>query len=350
MRHGLSRPPARRKPWHARTETRLGAAVLAMLLLAGGAAAVRSDGGEPASPAVALAPQQAAVPATAVEVPLAVVRATAVPTPPPTPAPMRVDLRPTRVGQGETMLVWAHAPGAASVTLEFRGGVYRLLSEAEVFWGVVGLPLDAPLGPGELTLTARSGAGELLERAVGAYEVAAVDRPVDALVLTTEQASVLTPEAAARERELRAQIFAEFDRGRRWTTYFRRPAAGPVTTAFGQGRSYNGGPVGSFHTGTDFATPEGARVTAAAPGRVAWAGEMPIRGRSVILDHGAGVKTGYHHLQSVTVTVDERVEAGQSLGAAGQSGLATGPHLHWELTVWGVNVDPLSWTLKDFTP
>ena len=201
MRHGLSRPPARRKPWHARTETRLGAAVLAMLLLAGGAAAVRSDGGEPASPAVALAPQQAAVPATAVEVPLAVVRATAVPTPPPTPAPMRVDLRPTRVGQGETMLVWAHAPGAASVTLEFRGGVYRLLSEAEVFWGVVGLPLDAPLGPGELTLTARSGAGELLERAVGAYEVAAVDRPVDALVLTTEQASVLTPEAAARERE-----------------------------------------------------------------------------------------------------------------------------------------------------
>ena len=91
-------------------------------------------------------------------------------------------------------------------------------------------------------------------------------------------------------------------------------------------------------------------MTAAAPGRVAWAGEMPIRGRSVILDHGAGVKTGYHHLQSVTVTVDERVEAGQSLGAAGQSGLATGPHLHWELTVWGVNVDPLSWTLKDFTP
>ena len=364
MRHGISRPPARAKPWHARTEARLGVAVLAMLLLAGGAAAARSNDGEPPPPAVALAPQQTAVAPNAVEAPAAPATAnltpqltpqltpplTPQPTPQPTPAPMLIDLRPALVGQGETMLVWVHAPGAASVTLEFRGGVYRLLAEAEVFWGVVALPLDAPLGTGELTLTARSNAGEVLDSAVSAYEVEAVDRPVDYLVLTAEQASVLTPEAAIRERELRAQIFAEFDRGRRWTTYFRRPAAGPVTTAFGQGRSYNGGPVGSFHTGTDFATPEGAPVVATAPARVAWVGEMPIRGLSVILDHGAGVKSGYHHLQSATVTADERVQAGQPLGAAGQSGLATGPHLHWELTVWGVNVNPLSWTLKDFTP
>ena len=348
VRHGLSQPQMRRKPWHARAETRLAAVLIATLAFAGAAAtAARQNDDEPQPSRVTIAPQRLMPAAFATATPAA----TAAPTPPPpTPSPMLLDLRPGEVGLGETMLVWVHAPGAFSVTLEIRGGVYSLLPEADVFWGVVGIPLDAPAGTESLTVTARSSTGKLLDSISRAYELVAIGRPVDRLTLTAEEASVLTPEAAARERELRAQFFSEFDRGRRWTTFFRRPAEGVATTQFGQGRSYNGGPVGSFHTGLDLAAAAGTPVVAPAPARVDWVGEMPIRGISVILDHGAGVKSSYHHLQSVAVAEDDDVRSGQQIGAVGETGLATGPHLHWELTVWGVNVDPASWTLKDFTP
>ena len=368
------------RPWYARTEARLASVVLAILLVAAGAAVQRAR--EPRSPGVGFTAQAATPTATGTaaasptaEPTLAATPANAspppaspspVPTPTspppaspspaptpaatPTPTPLLIDLRPAEVGPGEAMLVWVQAPGAVSVTLEFRGAAYTLLPDGGIFWGVVGLPLDAALGPDTLTISAHSSAGELLESALTAYEVIALDRPVDYIELTPDQASVLTAEAGEQERELRAQQFAQFDSGRRWNTLFERPAIAPMTSEFGRGRSYNGAPVTSFHSGLDFGAEEGSAVGAAAPGRVDWVGEMPIRGVSVIVDHGAGVKTGYHHLQSAAVTVGQHVQAGDQIGAVGESGLATGPHLHWELTVWGVNVDPLTWTIVDFTP
>ena len=77
---------------------------------------------------------------------------------------------------------------------------------------------------------------------------------------------------------------------------------------------------------------------------------MPIRGNTVILDHGAGVRTGYHHLDVTRVEVGQTIEAGVLLGMIGSTGLSTGPHLHWELTIYGVNVDPMTWTRVGFTP
>ena len=127
----------------------------------------------------------------------------------------------------------------------------------------------------------------------------------------------------------------------------RSPGA-PITAPFGTGRSYNGAPVSSYHRGVDYASPAGDPVLASAPGRVGWVGEMPIRGNSVIVDHGAGLMTGYHHLSRIDVTVDDLVQAGTQLGALGATGLTTGPHVHWEVIVHGVNVDPLPWLFNSF--
>jgi murein DD-endopeptidase MepM/ murein hydrolase activator NlpD len=63
----------------------------------------------------------------------------------------------------------------------------------------------------------------------------------------------------------------------------------------------------------------------------------------VVLDHGSGVFTGYWHLQELAVRPGDRVEPGQLLGRVGSTGLSTGAHLHWELRVNGVPVDPLQW-------
>ena len=326
--------------------------MLALLVVAAAAAITRSGGATPDSGVALGVPATSSPTATAPSTAAATTEAGAssTATPAPTPTPLLLDLRPASVGQGETMLVWVHAPGAFSVTLTLRGSSLSLLAEGEIFWGVAGIPLDASLGSDELTVTSRSSDGELLQPVTEAFEVIAVERPVDYITLTDEVASVLTPEAGAEEARLREMLFSTFDRGRRWSTFFRVPTQGVTTSEFGQGRSYNGGRVGGFHSGMDIAAPEGTAILAAGPARVAWVGEMPIRGLSVVLDHGAGVKTGYHHLSAALVAQGDQVELGQQIAEMGESGLATGPHLHWELTVWGVNVNPLAWTIKDFTP
>jgi murein DD-endopeptidase MepM/ murein hydrolase activator NlpD len=91
-------------------------------------------------------------------------------------------------------------------------------------------------------------------------------------------------------------------------------------------------------------------VKAAAPGKVAYVGMLTTRGLSVMIDHGAGVFTAYHHLSETTVNEGDVVQQGQLIAKSGMTGLATGPHLHWELIVGGVNVDPVYWTFAGVAP
>jgi murein DD-endopeptidase MepM/ murein hydrolase activator NlpD len=273
------------------------------------------------------------------------------PTPEPTPTPPPLQLHPATAGVGETFAVTVYAPEAGSVTVTFLENSYPLGQEPQGAWfGVIGIPLWASLGQWELNVVLRDEFGTFLDQRSQLVEVASVERPIDYLTLTEEQGSILTAEAAAEERAVRAAQFLQFDRGRRWTGPFRIPVEGIDTTDFGQGRSINGGPVTGQHSGADIANIEGTPVYAAAPGRVAWAGEMPIRGNSVLIDHGSGVITGYHHLAEILVEVNDDVTPQTQIAAMGSTGLSTGSHLHWELTIYGVNVDPKTWAELDFTP
>ncbi|MEZ4553511.1 MAG: M23 family metallopeptidase [Dehalococcoidia bacterium] len=271
----------------------------------------------------------------------------------PTPAPpvLALSATPQQVGVGESLRLVARAPGASGVAIDFRSAAYRMLAVPDgSFWLVLGVPLDAALASDSLRGSARDAAGQALASAELPYTVVAVDRPADYLTLTPEEASVITQDATVREADIRGLQFAQFDPLPRWSGFFVRPTDGAITTLFGQGRSINGGPVGAFHTGVDLANDAGTPVQVAAPGRVAWTGSMPIRGESVIVDHGAGVKTGYHHLSAITSAVGDEVRAGEVIGLVGMTGLSTGPHLHWELTLWGVNVDPMTWLTTPFGP
>jgi murein DD-endopeptidase MepM/ murein hydrolase activator NlpD len=104
------------------------------------------------------------------------------------------------------------------------------------------------------------------------------------------------------------------------------------------------GPRGDrFHSGLDYPLARGAPVLAAGAGRVTHSG--PLRGgwgKVVVIDHGQGVRTLYAHLRAVRVQVGRRVPPGATIGLAGASGRATGPHLHFEVRVRGASVDPLS--------
>jgi peptidoglycan hydrolase-like protein with peptidoglycan-binding domain len=103
------------------------------------------------------------------------------------------------------------------------------------------------------------------------------------------------------------------------------------------------GPRGDrFHSGIDIPAPYGTPVGAARAGRVAYAGPRAGGwGTEVTIAHGDGVRTIYAHLSSVAVTVGDRVEQGATIGLVGATGLATGPHLHFEVRFRGAAVDPM---------
>ena len=114
-----------------------------------------------------------------------------------------------------------------------------------------------------------------------------------------------------------------------------------ISSRFGERRSFNDGPLGGNHGGTDFGLPEGSPVMAANSGRVALARQLALRGNMVIIDHGGGVFSGYAHLGAFAVAEGQEVEKGEVIAFVGNSGLSTAPHLHWEISVHGVLVDPV---------
>ena len=117
----------------------------------------------------------------------------------------------------------------------------------------------------------------------------------------------------------------------------------PHTSPYGSRRTYGNSPTITAHAGEDFSAAAGTPVLAPAAGTVVLAEPLFVRGNAVVLDHGGGVYTGYWHLSELNVQPGEQVAAGQQLGAVGSTGLSTGAHLHWEMRVGGLPVDPLQW-------
>jgi murein DD-endopeptidase MepM/ murein hydrolase activator NlpD len=95
-----------------------------------------------------------------------------------------------------------------------------------------------------------------------------------------------------------------------------------------------------YHAGIDLGAAYGTGVPAAGGGKVVSVGDQGAYGTQVVVEHEPGLQTRYAHLSSVTVTVGERVAQGQEIGRVGQSGRATGPHLHFEVIRDGQRVDP----------
>jgi len=127
---------------------------------------------------------------------------------------------------------------------------------------------------------------------------------------------------------------------RLWQAPFVRPSAGAVTSVFGIARVFNE-VLRSRHWGVDFAGRQGAPVRVANRGVVALVADLYYSGTTVLVDHGAGLVTGYFHLSRVLVVPGDTVDAGQLIGLVGASGRVTRSHLHWFAAYGGITVDPL---------
>ena len=124
------------------------------------------------------------------------------------------------------------------------------------------------------------------------------------------------------------------------------PARGWITSGFGYRTSPFTGRR-QFHAGIDIASEPGTRVLAPARGRVVSAARDGALGLSVVLDHGYGVRTAYGHNSKLLVKKGDEVARGQQIASVGNTGLSTGPHLHYVVQVNGRKVNPLNYVLEE---
>ncbi|MEE9457818.1 MAG: M23 family metallopeptidase [bacterium] len=255
------------------------------------------------------------------------------------------------------------APEDRSGTLTFRMQLryfYALVILASiVFILIVGLVVNQAMDEaklGELELLRRQN-GQLKEKVA---RIAAIEKKITELEVVEDKLMVIAGEReATRElapvsveggepgREFLSAAegirqFRELATSRRGIT-LKAPDGNPVengwvTRGFGENAGLEGH---SFHSGFDVACPEGTAVAATAPGVVTFAGKDPIYGNLVIVQHGlTGYSTFYGHNRELKVRVGQKLKRGDVIALVGSTGRSSAPHLHYEIRLHGVPVNP----------
>ena len=212
---------------------------------------------------------------------------------------------------------------------------------------LLGVPATATSGRYRVVLEARQGRAEWrLEKTL---TVVRPEFPETVIEMNGTMDALYSDESERKKSEARAlwSLLTSFDeRALFHLGPLMLPLDGGIRTAtFGDRRRYrtpDGAETPSVHFGSDFGAAKGTPVHAAGRGRVMMARERLMTGNTVVLEHLPGVYTLYYHLDSIEVREGERADQGALIGRVGETGFATGNHLHWELRVGATAVDPLA--------
>ena len=117
------------------------------------------------------------------------------------------------------------------------------------------------------------------------------------------------------------------------------PVEGLKSSEFGVRRFINNEPR-NRHTGLDIAAKVGTEIISPLSGKVLLVGNFYYRGKTVFLDHGGGIISTYSHMSEISVKEGQLIKKNENIGKVGQSGRVTGPHLHWQIVLSGIPVDP----------
>ena len=249
--------------------------------------------------------------------------------------------------QGQTVVVRVRAAVTAQTAPQgsLDGHVLHFFADPQLSGDWVALQgIGAMAEPGlmdlSLTLDGEQGAPTSYEETRPLFDGGfPVDPPLEV------DPATIDPAITAPEDAQVASAAAPATPERLFSGFFRPPTDTPGCTRSGYGnrRSFNGSAYIYYHSGMDYGVCAGDTIYAPAPGKVVFVGTLDVRGNAVIIDHGQGVYSGFWHQKELSVKVGDVLSAGQPVGVIGDTGRVTGEHLHWEVWVGGVPVNPLEW-------
>lgn len=264
------------------------------------------------------------------------------------PAIVSLDLTPRVLTEGKTGRIRITTANPATVTIQFLDKPVAVSTADNVsHLAFAAIPLGTPVGIYALSITVTEFSGAVTPLTFN-VQVNSGRYGTQYVTLPSNKVELLAPAVEQNEMAILQRVTAPVTSERYFAGPMGLPAAAPMFSEYGATRAFNGQGLTHYHTGADFAGAPGTPVIAASAGRVVLADTLNIRGIAVVIDHGWGVYTVYGHMSDRYVSIGDFVQAGQAIGIIGSTGRATGAHLHWEVWVNQIAVDPMQWALEAF--
>ncbi|RTZ47898.1 M23 family metallopeptidase [Candidimonas sp. SYP-B2681] len=236
---------------------------------------------------------------------------------------------------GVAVVALGHSPDAPRVF--YKEERVMVLRDSDQEWiAIVGV--DLKTSPGRQILKVESMGAARQE----SFEVGEKNYESQHITLKNKSQVNPDPEQTRRfEREYKEQIdaYKNFREAIPSNVVLDRPVSGRLSSPFGLRRFFNG-EERNAHSGLDFAVPLGTPIKAPANGVVTIVADYFFNGKTVFIDHGQGFISMYCHLSGFEVKKGDVIERGQIIGRVGATGRATGPHLHWNISLNNARVDP----------
>ncbi|WP_236174161.1 M23 family metallopeptidase [Pseudomonas pseudonitroreducens] len=226
---------------------------------------------------------------------------------------------------------------AAVPTATFQGKPVLVVREEGRDWiAIVGIPLTAKTGNQQIAVK-QAGASRNLGFSVGAKHY----KEQRITLKNTRQVNPLPEDLKRINRELAEQTAAyrSFSPGTPSNLVLDKPVNGPLSSPFGLRRFFNG-EERNPHSGLDFAVPAGTPIKTPAAGKVILIGNYFFNGNTVFVDHGQGFISMFCHMSKIDVKLGDQLPRGGVVGRVGATGRATGPHMHWNVSLNDARVDP----------
>lgn len=223
-------------------------------------------------------------------------------------------------------------PSAQPLTARFDGKPVLVVKEQDNWLAIVGIPLTQKPGAASLTQGSRT-----LSFNVGS-------KKYQEQHITLKNQRQVNPNPADLKRidaELAEQLkaYRSFSPGTPSNLLLDKPVNGPLSSRFGVRRFFNG-EERNPHSGLDFAVPAGTPIKTPANGKVILTGNYFFNGNTVFVDHGQGFISMFCHLSKIDVKTGQVLSRGAVVGKVGSTGRATGPHMHWNISLNDARVDP----------
>ncbi|MBL0432838.1 M23 family metallopeptidase [Aeromonas hydrophila] len=223
---------------------------------------------------------------------------------------------------------------ALAPTARYQGKPVLVVREEGKRWiAIVGIPLKSQPGPHQLQVSD----GRTLGFTVGTKHY----REQHIKLKNSRQVNPLAEDMTRINRELAEQTraYQTFSPTQPSNLLFDKPVDGPLSSPFGLRRFFNG-EERNPHSGLDFAVGAGTPIKSPAAGKVILIGNYFFNGNTVFVDHGQGLISMFCHMSKVDVKLGQSLSRGGIVGRVGATGRATGPHMHWNVSLNDARVDP----------